>query len=71
MSAAKRNFCRPLASRELGQERARVAVLLHRVGTQRPLSFREIRQVMNLTGPDVARRLVARGARMVREELLK
>lgn len=62
-SAARRKTCFPLAGRELHEQRARVALMLSVAGMTRPLSFREIRQVLNLCGPDVARRLVATAKR--------
>ena len=61
--ANRRRTCRPLSSRELGEQRQRVAWMLNKVGLTRPLSFREIRQVLNRSGPDVARNLVAKAQR--------
>ena len=64
-SARLRKTCFPLSGRKLCEQRALTAWMLHMAGMTRPLSHREIRQVLNLSGPDVARRLVAKGRRLI------
>lgn len=64
-SAKRRKTCFPLSGRAVGEQRMRLAWMLHTVGMTRPLTFREIRQVLNLSGPEEARRLVAKARRQV------
>lgn len=60
--ATRRKTLFPLDSKRVCQERAILARFLHKT---EGFSFRAIRQILNLSGPEDARRLVVKGYRMM------
>lgn len=60
--AVRRKTFFPLDSKRVCQERAILARFLHKTDG---FSFRAIRQILNLSGPEDARRLVVKGYRMM------
>jgi hypothetical protein len=61
--ALRRKTLFPLNSREVFQRRKEIALELFQSGHK----YNAIRQILNLSGPDKARALVARGVRELRE----
>lgn len=64
-ATVRRRTLFPLSAVEVHRARVDLAHLLHGTGH----SFRSIRQVLNLSGPEEARKLVAKGARVRKRDV--
>ncbi len=61
--ATRRKTLYPLSAKQVSDQRALLCLNLFKLGT----SFRELRQIFNLSGPDRARDYVAKGKRLCPE----